>query len=1455
MATRRERLEAKAARREEWADKRAGKLEHEREVFDRAMGVTGNAGDNIMATQPSHGGRPLAKQKERSRNRHNDRTTEHTQMEKHHRDRARGIDAQLNRSVYSDDEDIEDRLQERIDKKRKQLDGYKDANKLIRKVLKYKPNTRYRPSAEFKPEPVTEEEMIAIGIPAKNAAIMAKSASAGGLVPFELASYSASLRKDTKRLEQVRAAKAPPPTPTAQPESKGTWTIVPGGQKLYPGSPGVEDGGGAERLDFGKARPLTPVRAEEPVAERKPPRRKATKQQLGQIAMLAKAVGVGDTAEEGISHVNRDQNGERIKPRLDYFYKEDAAHIVEQLQLEGAKGDSTDPYAYFNKAARDADRAARRTPAQQADHRDSQEFMKTIKPERLGYRPEAAPTEEERLTSEIERNKSVLREVRTESRMTGRDLSERENEVQSEIQAAENQLRENAMIFKKKDTDGDGQPDVIDRDDDNDGIPDTRDSDANGNGVPDKKELKQRREYERLKSHHGRYKTAGTMPTYENWVKEQDQEEANRRASAEQDARAAEGKRRAEEEERQSNLAALSRLSNLSAKEREHALARGEVSRAAYDESMRVTPPPKDSDGDGQPDVIDRDDDNDGIPDTIDRDDDGDGVPDELDRDNAMTIARRDSDGDGLPDTIDRDDDNDRVPDTIDKDDDGDGIPDVIDTNGGQMSLIDTDGDGVPNVADSDDDNDGVPDVIDKDDDGDGIPDRVDSEGPEDMAGLSMGAETIIQNADRSVSDVDGDGDMEVTTMVKMDDDEDVFAMLQDDDMDGDVDSVTTIEPVTADIDNDGDLDSGAVIQVDADADGDIDQTIIIEDDDMDGNPDTIQTTEPIQGDLDMDGDPDAGALVRIDQDGDGDSDITNVIIDDDMDGDPDAVIPVEDDNEQILDGVDYVVKDDDDEGGIALIDHSPEPDVLDISGGTENLPMPMGGVDVVEGEYRDLDDDGLPDVIDPDDDNDGIPDRLDNDDPDRAEYGEEVSPSPFGTHGPMERLMGRKQDTDGDGLPDVIDPDDDNDGIPDSIDVEPGLPALSYEHDDEQGIIELSTPPMEGDRGDDDANSGIGMIDYSPEPDVFDVSGGTVELPSAGGGLVAPIEPIDDDDPELPIVGDPSPDHGDMPLDTIELSTPADPNTPDIGELLGGGFAKGDGDQEISIYKPPGASKPEIPGVFLGGPEGDYDSTEEDDGIRQPIIGEPINPKAEWDEPDPDDPGVSIIPRGVDTGKPELVKLPECPRCGSTMHKGSCMACGQEEGSPVVSRSEPMPVAQGNLGEDFATNKNLGMTFDSDVSRPAEKVSLVDVEAYKNRPLPGQIDMLEKQEQPEGMVVVVQEQKQPEPVIIVVEETRQPEPVVVVQEQQQAEPEPVIVVVREELNLNVPPEPRDTREKKAKTKQQIIQEATQKALRQSAPKSTKQNKPKKSKSRKQSKRRAHPFLSKGEARRSMSRK
>merc|ERR1712172_255797 len=62
-----------------------------------------------------------------------------------------------------------------------------------------------------------------------------------------------------------------------------------------------------------------------------------------------------------------------------------------------------------------------------------------------------------------------------------------------------------------------------------------------------------------------------------------------------------------------------------------------------------------------------------------------------------------------------------------------------------------------------------------------------------------------------------------------------------------------------------------------------------------------------------------------------------------------------------------------------------------------------------------DIDNDGIPDHVDPDDDNDGIPDEEDADDDNDG-------------------IPDKDKDSDNDGVPDYVDADNDNDGIPDSL-------------------------------------------------------------------------------------------------------------------------------------------------------------------------------------------------------------------------------------------------------------------------------------------------------------------------------------------------------------------------------------------------------------------------------------
>jgi len=84
-------------------------------------------------------------------------------------------------------------------------------------------------------------------------------------------------------------------------------------------------------------------------------------------------------------------------------------------------------------------------------------------------------------------------------------------------------------------------------------------------------------------------------------------------------------------------------------------------------------------------------------------------------------------------------------------------------------------------------------------------------------------------------------------------------------------------------------------------------------------------------------------------------------------------------------------------------------------AGGGKQPPLRPAAAAGGRQRFKDTDGDGIPDHLDPDDDGDGIPDYLDADDD-----GDGIADTDEKDH-----------DTDGDGIPDVEDSDDDNDGIP----------------------------------------------------------------------------------------------------------------------------------------------------------------------------------------------------------------------------------------------------------------------------------------------------------------------------------------------------------------------------------------------------------------------------------------
>lgn len=100
--TRRERMERRLARRLEWAQGRASKAAALRKSNEAYRG------DYAFNTQPGHipeRARVIAR---------DDKAFEHHNMAAHHEAKAAGIEAQLERSIFSDDPDAPERLRERI---------------------------------------------------------------------------------------------------------------------------------------------------------------------------------------------------------------------------------------------------------------------------------------------------------------------------------------------------------------------------------------------------------------------------------------------------------------------------------------------------------------------------------------------------------------------------------------------------------------------------------------------------------------------------------------------------------------------------------------------------------------------------------------------------------------------------------------------------------------------------------------------------------------------------------------------------------------------------------------------------------------------------------------------------------------------------------------------------------------------------------------------------------------------------------------------------------------------------------------------------------------------------------------------------------------------------------------------------------------------------------------------
>lgn len=304
----------------------------------------------------------------------------------------------------------------------------------------------------------------------------------------------------------------------------------------------------------------------------------------------------------------------------------------------------------------------------------------------------------------------------------------------------------------------------------------------------------------------------------------------------------------------------------------------------------------EDTDGDGNPNVLDGDDDNDGTPDSEDAFPKDPAEDTDTDNDGTGDNEDTDDDGDGTPDaddafpkdpTEDTDTDNDGTGDNEDTDDDGDGTPDNEDTfpkdpaedtdtdndGTGDNEDTDDDGDGTPDnedafpkdpTEDTDTDNDGTGDNSDTDDDGDGIPDS------EDAFPLDPDEDTDDDGIqDNEDTDDDGDGTLDT---------EDAFPKDPNEDTDTDGDGTGDNEDT--DDDGDGTPDTEDAFPKDPNEDTDTDG---------DGTGDNEDT------DTDGDGTPDSEDAFPLDPNEDTDTDGDGTGDNEDMDADGDGTLDSED--------------------------------------------------------------------------------------------------------------------------------------------------------------------------------------------------------------------------------------------------------------------------------------------------------------------------------------------------------------------------------------------------------------------------------------------------------------------------------------------------------------------------------------------------------------------------------
>jgi len=188
--TRRERLERKLDKRQDWALSREQKSE---QYYNQATAISEHIpfGQPILVGHHSerHARRNITRIDSAMRN-----SIESRDMAAHHREKAHGLEIQLKKTTFSDDPDAIEQLTEKINKAQKNQDLMRAANKIIKR----------KPSNESTPDKVVE----LLGLDFKDGHIQKlftrDFCGRYGFPDYVMTGNSANIRRLKKRIEDIQ---------------------------------------------------------------------------------------------------------------------------------------------------------------------------------------------------------------------------------------------------------------------------------------------------------------------------------------------------------------------------------------------------------------------------------------------------------------------------------------------------------------------------------------------------------------------------------------------------------------------------------------------------------------------------------------------------------------------------------------------------------------------------------------------------------------------------------------------------------------------------------------------------------------------------------------------------------------------------------------------------------------------------------------------------------------------------------------------------------------------------------------------------------------------------------------------------------------------------------------------------------------------------------------------------